>query len=110
MDIAEARDLIDAISDRTLPLIWQSGETIRVLNPDLQTKEKILAVLYHSASAVSTRQLCDWVEYSNYSVFRHKVLPLLHRQKLIEYDRSTETVVILPPGEKYVEDNVPLFA
>lgn len=107
-DIAEVQDLVEAVSERTIPLVWERKGKIRVLNPDLATKDKVLAILYHSTAEVSEKDLCEWVEYSNPSVFRQKVLKSLHEKKLIEYDKRNKTVMILPPGEKHVEDNVPL--
>src|SRR5437588_8432393 len=43
----EAQLIVDSLVDRKIPLIWQRGNIIRVLQPSLGFPEKTLAVLYH---------------------------------------------------------------
>lgn len=102
----QATALVELITERTNPLIWQKGEKRRVLNPKLSAKDKTLVVLHACISGVSSKRLCEWVEYSNIGVFRKTVLGALHREKLIEFDRPRDFVELLPPGIAYVEENL----
>jgi hypothetical protein len=53
---------------------------------------------------VISEDLFSWVEYSDLSMFKKRVLAVLHRKRLIEYDRGSETVTISPLGIKEVEE------
>jgi hypothetical protein len=64
--------------------------------------------LYPSKGAVAEKDLVDWLEHSNRSVFRRDVLKPAHRTKLIEYDAICGTVLISPKGIAYVEQKVTL--
>jgi len=39
-------------------------------------------------------------------MFKKKVLTPLHKERLVEYDRETESVTISPLGIKEVEENI----
>lgn len=59
---AEAQLIVDSL-DRRIPLIWQRGDIIRVLDPKLGFPEKTLAVLYHLDPVTpSDKQLFEAVE------------------------------------------------
>src|ERR1041385_592250 len=44
---AQAQLIVDSLADRRIPLVWQQGNIIRVLDPALGFRERTLAVLYH---------------------------------------------------------------
>lgn len=106
VDTVAAASAVDALVERTLPLVWEIGGNRRILNPSLSMKDKTLALLYGSSSAVAETDLVRWVEHSNPAVFRRDILVRLHRAKLIEYDKSNRLIHISPLGVRYVEDNV----
>jgi hypothetical protein len=108
LDTQTASDAVEALCDRTSPLVWQVAGKLRVLNPSLSMKEKSLALLYVSASPVSESTLFDWVEYSNAAMFRREILTKMHKQKLIEYDKTATTVHISPLGIRHVEEKITL--
>ena len=108
VDTAEATKVVDTLTSRTLPLIWEVGDTKRVLNTKLSMKDKTLALLYSSKELVPESDLFSWVEHSNPSVYRRDVLVKAHGAKLVEYDRAAKTVQISPLGIKYVEEKIPL--
>lgn len=105
---AEASLIVDALVERTLPLIWEIEGKQRVLNPKLTAKEKTLVLLYHLSTSVAERDLVSWIEHSNPSVYRRDVLRKLHGQRMIEYDATACTVAISPTGIRYVEENINL--
>ena len=103
MPVDEAAHLVDALVERETPLVWKVGSKLRVLDPAMSMKEKTLVLLHASVDPLNEKQLCDWVEHSNASVYRRDVLRRAHQAKLIEYDRSTGTVQISPRGVEVAE-------
>lgn len=94
---------VDAIVDRTLPMVWEVNGKRRVLNPKMKMLPRTLILLYHSSTAVPETELCNWVEHSNPSVYRRDILRPAHKKKLIEFDSDTGMVSLSPLGIEYVE-------
>ena len=103
MSTEEASYAVDAIVERTLPLVWEVGGKLRVLNPDMNMTDKTLVLLYHSSTPVAEDDLLNWVEHSNASIYRRDILRQAHRKKLVEYDFVGRTVQISPLGINHVE-------
>jgi hypothetical protein len=102
----EAQRTVDALVERKIPIIWDFGEKKRVLDPTMSAKNQTLLLLYHSTSWVLVRDLIDWIEYSNASVFRGKVLMPLHKGRVIEFDAARGRARISPSGAKQVEEEL----
>ena len=100
----EATAAIDSLVERTVPIVWEIGENLRVLSPDMSMRDKTLLLLYRRSGSVDERELLRWVEHSNGTVFRRDVIFVAHRGKLLEYDRAKKTVQISPLGVRYVEE------
>jgi hypothetical protein len=100
-----ARSLIDGITERTLPLIWEADGKKRVLNPKLSHRDKALALAYSSQAGVTAKQICSWAGYSNLSRYRSGIIADLHNEALIDFDAKTDHIILLPTGAKYVEDS-----
>lgn len=106
MPIEEAQDLLDSISVREIPTIWEVAGKKRILKDGLSAKQKTLLLLYSDPnSAILTEDLCDWIEYKK-SMFASRVLNELHKKALIEYDRDSELVYLSPKGAKVVESEI----
>lgn len=101
----EAQATVDALVERKTPLIWEveAGGIKRVLDPAMPAKDQVLMFLHHSTAWVPAADLCKWVEYSNPSVFRGKVLTGLHKARYIEFDASGDRAKISPIGAGDVE-------
>lgn len=107
LSLEEAQDLVDALATRKLPVIWEIAGKKRVLRTGLSAGEEVLLLLYaEQQTAVLTEDLCAWVEYSNLSVFRSKVLRKLHNERLVEYDTESELVHLSPKGVERVESKL----
>lgn len=106
----EASSVVDALTEREVPLLWRMDDRIRVLGANLSAKDKTLVLLYGSAGAMSVRSVLDAIEYSNGSQFRTKVLMPAHKADLIHFDTKSDTVTLSPIGTRYVEQNIPLTA
>jgi hypothetical protein len=104
MSLEEAQDLIDALGTRRLPDVWEVAGKKRVLRDGLLARDQTLLLLYSSRdSAVLTEDLIEWIEYSNPHVFKASVLIRLHKERLVEWDRTTDTVTLSPKGAIDVE-------
>lgn len=105
-DTEAAQSIVEKLVARRVPLIWEVQGKRRVLRPDLTYKDKVLTLLYGTyPNELSESELFDWVEHSNKSVLRRDVIRKCHKDKLLEYDKRTKSLVISPLGIKYVEDN-----
>jgi hypothetical protein len=107
LSLEEAQDIVDGISVRELPAIWEVAGKKRVLREGLTAKDQALLLLYSSQnSAVLLEDLCEWVEYSNPRMFKKAVIRKLHSQRLLEFDEDTESITLSPKGVQYVENNL----
>jgi hypothetical protein len=104
----EATAIVDALTEREMPLLWRMGGRVRVLGAKLSAKDKALALLYGSAGALSVREVTASIEYTNVSQFRTQVLKPAHKADLIHFDVKADTVTLSPVGVRYVEQNIPL--
>jgi len=106
--IAAATEAVERLTERTLPIVWQIGDTKRVLDPSLSMRDQTLLLLYSVNGAVDENKLFTWVEHSNSSAYRRDVLKKLHTTRLVEYNQLTKKVSLTPLGIDYVEENLPL--
>lgn len=104
---SEAEEAVEALVERSVPVVWNVGDAFRILNPAMSAKDKALLLLYQSRGWVDEDDLRSWVEYQNASMFR-AILIKCHRQKLLEYDAPQRRLAISPAGTDYVETKVKL--
>lgn len=102
----QATAAIDALVERTLPVVWKVGPNYRVLSASMSVRDRTLTLLYHTPGPVSEPDVYRWVEHSNASNFRRDVIRPAHRKKLLEYDPRLTTLEISPLGIAYVEDKI----
>lgn len=105
MPVDDAAELVEALVEREIPLVWKVGDVRRVLDPDMGASDRTLLLLHGVPGAVAEAPLRAWVEYSNSTRYRH-ILGQLHANKLIEHDRVASTAMISPRGVQYVEDKL----
>jgi hypothetical protein len=108
VDTTTAQSIVDALIERTIPIVWEVNGQRRVLNSSLSAKDQTLLLLYQSPLPLHEKQLVTWVEHSNPAVFRRDILQRCHKQRFLNYDRASGMIHISPAGTKYVEDNLPL--
>lgn len=97
LSIEEAQDLVDAIAERRVPLIWQGKDVKRVLDPRIEARDQLLLLIASSPGRVDVKNLRTWVEYKNATRFI-ALLRKLHKARLIEFCEADSKVEILPPG------------
>lgn len=93
----EATDLVDALVEREVLLVWRSGDKRRVLATGLTLRKGTLLLLAGVAQAREA-DLVSWLEQKRASDYRAKVLRPMHSERLIEYDQAAGVVSLLPPG------------
>jgi hypothetical protein len=103
---AEAQDTVTALLERKIPLIWEVEGKRRILDTSLTNTDQVLVLLHGHSGWVLERDLFDWIEYSNPSVFRKTILRKLHTARSIEYDEANNRARISPTGIKYVEETI----
>jgi hypothetical protein len=103
VSLTEAQQIVDALVERKHPIVWQDGNVRRVLNPTLPKGDQAMLLLYSVGAAVDDRELANWVEYSNLTQFRNRILIPLHAGRFVEYDRTLKTVKLTPRGSADVE-------
>ena len=107
LSLEEAQDLVNILSNREIPDIWEVAGKKRVLRNDLSYKQKTLLLIYsNSEGGLLLEDLFEWLEHSNISIFKRDVLKPLHKNRLVEYDQEIEMVFISPLGINEVETSI----
>lgn len=111
-DEDEARDMVESLVTKRIPLIWQIDDRKRVISPPgktLSDKERALALLYSDhPKPIVIHDLADWTDSTNESRLKKQYLPALHKAGLIDIDATTELVRLSPLGVAHVEAKIPL--
>jgi hypothetical protein len=97
LSIEGAQQLVDAIAERRVPLIWHGGDVKRVLNPKIEVRDQLLLLIATSPGKTDVKDLRTWTEYKNATRFMD-LLKQLHKARLIEFYEAESKVEILPPG------------
>lgn len=103
LSVKQSTDLVETVTERSIPVVWESGNIKRILKPSLPVKDQVLALAYSSPDAQTAKDLARWIGYGNLSRFRSSILPPLHKEALIHFDQPSDKVTLLPPGIRYVE-------
>jgi len=105
LSLEEAQAIVDALSTRDIPVIWEVAGKKRILKNNLDFKQQVLLLCYQdSQNGVLVEDLLQWTEYSNPVMFRKSVLVPLHQNRKVEYDKESEIIYISPFGIKEVEE------
>lgn len=86
----ETIDIVESIMNRDSSLIWNIGDTARVLDPKMSCNNQILCLLYAKDNQ-SRDELLKATEYKNPSRF-DQILGGLHDKRLIEYKNQKCTL------------------
>jgi hypothetical protein len=106
MPVDEAADLVEALVEREVPLVWKVNGKRRVLDPDMQPTDKTLLLLHGCTGSVREADLFAWTEHNDPGRYRRDILRKAHRAKLLEYDEKTKRVTISPKGIDHVEQKL----
>ena len=103
IDTDTAYEAVELLTERESPMIWNVNGVKRVMNTSLSKRDQTLILLHGLPSAKDT-ELLGWVEHSNMSVYRKKILIVGHKQRLWEYEAKDGTVTISHLGSELAED------
>ncbi len=102
----EAQEAVDGLVERKTPLIWSAGTAKRVLDTDISATDQTLLLLHQALGWMPEAELVASIEYSNPSVYRTKILKVLHKARKIEYDQAGQRAHISPKGSAHVEEKI----
>jgi hypothetical protein len=105
LDTQNAQKVVDSLVEYKVPLVWQSDEIKRVLNPNMILKEQILVLLLASSNNATTEDLIKWTEAKNIKHF-NAIIKKLHQDRLIELNTKYKKIQILPPGSSYIREKI----
>lgn len=94
LDIETTTKLVEDIVDKKIDIIWDIEWKSRILKNEISTEKKILLLLYRD-NKKSSKWLQESIEYSHSTKFK-KILSKLHKNRLIEFDVSTNICMISP--------------
>lgn len=103
-DVSTATLIVDALVDRTVPVIWEVGEFRRLLKTGLSDRDAVLLLLYGESAGVTDKQLARDLEKRVDNLRR--VLRKLHEERFIEFKAAGDTALISPTGVRCVEEAV----
>jgi hypothetical protein len=104
-DVKTATEVVDALVDRTLAIIWEVDDKRRVLDTTLPLADQTLLLLYSDAGPISDQDLAKFLEQSRLDNYR-RILAKLHKRRKIEWNRDTSMATLGPPGRLDVEDRL----
>lgn len=98
----ECQRIVDSIVQRKLPIVFEDGDTQRILDHKMNKKNQVLILLYHNSQPIEDIKLCKWVEYSSLPMFKTRILRVIHSERFIEY-RNDGYCVLTPKGISFTE-------
>jgi hypothetical protein len=105
IDVKTATDVVNALVDRSLPVIWEVEGVKRVLNTGLSLTAQTLTLLYSEPGAISDNDLAKHLEQDRLANYR-RVLDRLHRARAIEWNKATGMATLSPRGREDVEARI----
>jgi hypothetical protein len=99
---SDAQEIVDFITNRKIPLVWETDKVKRILNPKIKLNNQILLLTASNNKKTKIDELISWTEYKDKKYFM-KTLRKLHKSRLINISESKSEVEILPPGMLEVE-------
>lgn len=99
----EASNVVEALVERQVALVWRHESKKRVLKTGLTLKKNALLLLLSETGDVPEADLVSWLEHNNVTVLRRDVLRPGHKARLWEYDETVRTLRLLPPGIEAAE-------
>lgn len=100
-DVQGAADAVEALTERSLPYIWEVDGTKRVLIKGMKKADQVLHLLYATTVPVVAADLAKWTETRSDNL--KPVLVKLHGDKLVHFNQQTRLVTISILGVAEVE-------
>jgi hypothetical protein len=100
--VEEAQKVVDYITNRKIPLVWETNTIKRVLNPSFPLKDQILLLIGSNSTKTKTEDLLKWIECNDKGYFIRS-LRQLHKKRMIELSSQEQEIEMLPPGMIHFE-------
>lgn len=104
-DVGTATAVVEALVERTIPIIWRVGGVQRLLAAPPTDRDSVLLLLYGTAIGLTDHALAESLE-KRVDNLRTRVLAPLHKERSIEFKNYGDVAVISPKGIKHVEENL----
>ncbi|WP_311243925.1 hypothetical protein [Microbacterium sp. WCS2018Hpa-23] len=98
----QASEVIEALVEREISLVWKWGEKRRVIRTGLTLKQQVLLLLAGVTEATEA-ELVAWLEHKRPNDLRKAVLRPMHKERLIDFDETIKVIRLLPPGVEAAE-------
>lgn len=105
IDVKTASEVVDALVDRTVPVIWEVDGLRRVLDTGRSLTEQTLLLLYADPGPINEKDLAAYLEQDRLPNYR-RVLERLHKARMVEWNKATGMVTLGPPGRRDVESRL----
>ncbi len=102
----EAYNIIDRLVKRSIPILYDRDGIKTLLQQMPYEKATLLFLHYEGEKDVPISELCKWVEHTHVTNFRKSILRKLHTEKKIYLNENARLCRILPPGLRYVEEDI----
>jgi len=99
--VDEASAAVEALTERTLPYIWEVDGTKRILIKGMSKADQVLHLLYATTTPVALIDLARWTETRPDNL--KLTLINLHDNKLIHFNQTTRMITISGVGIAMVE-------
>ncbi len=102
VDTVAATQAVELLTEREILLKWTVNGQRRVLDAGMSKLDQTLVIL-SGVTQATDKELCAWVEHSNFSVYKKKILLIGHKERLWEYDTKTSVVTLSQLGVRAAE-------
>lgn len=100
--IEETDRIVSKVTERRLPLIWNSGGVRRILKAGIGLKEQILILLYQAQKGESLDSMVKATEGK--APYVRRTLRNLHTRRFVEFDEPSGIIRLSPTGNKAAEE------
>lgn len=107
LSVDEAAQLVERIVSTELHIVWKVGDSKRILDSGLDNLQKSLVLLLSEhPKPIHYTILSSWIEYSNASMFKTRVIQKMHKSRHVELDAKSGLVFLSPIGVRVAESIV----
>lgn len=104
--LQEAQAIVERLSTRWSPAVWETDKYKRILIDGLTVSEKALCLIYFSDLSTNIENLRAWLGITNITNFKSRSLVPLDERNLINFDAKTGDCNLLPAGIRMVEEKL----